>query len=388
MAPPIRATARSTLNGDGSLLPPAALGVYGLPGPYVWDTNSARKIPAVGRAVSLLTGMCAQMELDVFKGFDRLDPGPRIAKRPDPDNARSWFVSNSVEDYVLNGNALSYVTATGADGWPLAATWLPAAWVYIMWVPGELPAVRYFYAPAVGGTAVELDPAYVVHVKRGADRTYPVRGVGVVEQHLPTLDRVAMEEEYERSTLNGASVPSVAIIASQANLNQDIADQAKADWLAKYSGPTREPAVLPYGTTVVPLAWSPADTQLVEARKASVLDVASMFNLDGYWLGSPVAGMTYKTAGPQYQQILRTTLEPILADFEDVWSYAWLARGTDLRFRRSKLLRDDLGTTAMALSQLLPTGVITPAEARVMLGLPPTVPPDPNNDPAIGGLNP
>jgi HK97 family phage portal protein len=275
-------TVRPTLTTGGSILPPAGLNVtYGLPGPYVWDSQSARKVPAVSRAVALYTGMVGQMAIDVYTRADEpVDPTPRIAKRPDPNNSRSWFVGNSVDDYLLNGNALSLVTARGADGWPLAMQWLPAAWVYILWTPGELPDVRYYYSPGIG-VAVELPPSEIIHIKRGADRTYPIRGVGVVEQHLPTLDRVAMEEEYERSTLNGAAVPSVAIIAGQANLNQDIADQAKIDWSAKYSGPTREPAILPNGTQVIPLAWSPSDTQLVEARKASLLDVANMFNLDG-----------------------------------------------------------------------------------------------------------
>src|SRR6202042_2556558 len=134
-------------------------------------------------------------------------------------------------------------------------------------------------------------------------------GIGVVEEHLDTLDRVAMEEEYERSTLAGSSVPSVAIITPQATLTQGVADEAKLSWQDKFSGPNREPAILPNGTQVVPLAWSPSDTQLTESRQMSLLDVANMFNLDGYWLGAPVAGMTYRTAGPQYQQIFRASLE-------------------------------------------------------------------------------
>ena len=73
-----------------------------------------------------------------------------------------------------------------------------------------------------------------------------------------------------------------------------------------------------------------------------------MFNLDGYWLGAPVAGMTYRTAGPQYQQILRTSLEPVLSDFEAAWSDAWLPRGTGVRFQRAQLLREDLATSMTA----------------------------------------
>ena len=370
----------------GSILPPP--GGIGFPGPYVYDSRTARRIPAVGRAIQLFGGMCKQMPIDAYRGGVAL-PRPRLLSRPDPYNARSWFVQVSVEDYLLNGNAIAYVTARGADGWPLAVMWLPTSWVYVTWTPPNPTNVEYWYLGSV------LDPDDVIHVKRGADRFYPVRGVGVVEEYLDTLDRAAMEEEYERQVLQGAAVPSVAVITPQAVLTQDVADEAKANWLTKFGGPVREPAILPNGTQIVPLAWSPSDAQLVEARKATLIDIANAFNLDGYWLGSPVAGMTYKTAGPQYQQILRTSLEPVLADFEDVWSYAWLPRGTSIRFDRNQLLRDDLATTAQALALLVQAGIISPDQAAAYIALPsagggdPTQlqvdAPDPGNLPELSG---
>jgi phage portal protein BeeE len=353
---------------DGLLIPPPSpVGAYGLPGPYVYDTTSARRVPAVARAIQLYAGMCKQMAMDAYRGAMPL-PRPRLLARPDPDNARSWFVGVSIEDYLLNGNAICLITERGADGWPLTVRWLPASWVYIVWNPPDPASVTYYLAGM--GPGFILPPDDVVHVKRGADRWYPVRGVGIVEEGMSTLDRVAMEEEYERSTLATASVPSVAVIAPQAVIPQEVADQAKADWLSKFSGPVREPVILPAGSQVVPLAWSPSDTQLTEARRASLLDVANMFNLDGYWLGSPVAGMTYKTAGPQYQQILRTSIEPVIVDFEDVWSDAWLPRGTVVHFDRNQLLRDDMSTTALALSTLVGSKIITPQEARAYMALP------------------
>jgi HK97 family phage portal protein len=191
-----------------------------------------------------------------------------------------------------------------------------------------------------------------------------------VEEYLTSLDRVAMEEAYERNTLAGSAVPSVAVITPQGQLNKDVAQEAKDRWVETLGGPVREPVILPNGTQVIPLAWSPSDSQLQEARRMSLLDVANMFNLDGYWLGAPVSGMTYRTAGPQYQQVLRTSLEPVLADFEDVWSDAWFPRGTSVRFERNQLLRDDLLTTAQALSQLVAAGIISPAQAAAYIGLP------------------
>jgi HK97 family phage portal protein len=357
---------RVAFRRDGaSIIPPPGGTTRGVPGPYVFDTTSARTVPSVSRALQLFGGLVKQMPMDAYRAYTRIAPTPRLCQRPDPDRAGSWFVQCNVEDYLLSGNAISLITARGVDGWPLATTWLPASWVYIVWQPWAENAITYTYL------GQPLPFADVVHVRRGADRLYPVRGVGVVEEHLSTLDRVAMEEEYERGALDGGAVPSVAVITPQAQITEPVAEDAKARWKEKFDGPQREPVFLPAGTQVIPLAWSPSDTQLTEARRMSLLDVANMFNLDGYWLGAPVAGMTYRTAGPQYQQVLRTSLEPILADFEDVWSNAWLPRGTSVRFRRSQLLREDLATSTTAAVAAYGAGLMTLAEARVEIGLPP-----------------
>jgi hypothetical protein len=166
-------------------------------------------------------------------------------------------VQVSVEDYLLDGNAISLITTRGVDGWPTSVMWLPAASVYIVWQPYDPDVgVQYYYY----GTPLPLED--VIHVRRGADRYFPVRGVGVVEEFLSTLDRVSMEEEYERQALAGGAVPSVAIITPSSTLNQDVADEAKTSWMTNFGGPTRLPAILPNGTQVIPLAWSPSDTQL------------------------------------------------------------------------------------------------------------------------------
>jgi HK97 family phage portal protein len=340
--------------------------VYGGPGYYVFDAFSARHVPAVARAIQLYGGMAKQMPMDAYRGGAPL-PRPALLDSPSPDPSypRSWFVQCSVEDYLLSGNAISVVTARGADGWPLAVQYLPINWVYIGWLAWDPSTIFYTYLGQI------LNPADVIHVRRGIDRNYPVRGVGVVEEFLSTLDRVAMEEEYERNALIGGAVPSVAIVTPQATLTQDVADNAKENWLAKFGGPDREPAILPAGTQVIPLAWSPTDTQMVEARRMSLVDVANIFNLDAYWFSVPTAGMTYKTAAPQYQQILRTSIEPVIVDFEAVWSAAWLPRGQTVRFDRNKLLAEDMPTTALALSTLVGAKVMTPAAAwDFLLGVP------------------
>jgi HK97 family phage portal protein len=334
-------------------------------GSLVWDATSARRIPAVGRCLNLLAGFVKQMPMDAYRGYTRL-PTPRLLARPDPNRGGPWFVANSVEDYLLYGNTISVVTQRGADGWPLAVMWLPASWVYISWNPWDEQDVTYNYAGMV------LNNDDVIHVRRGADRNYPVRGVGIVEEFLSSLDRIAAEEAYEASALVAGAVPSVAIITPSLTLTQEVADEAKANWLAKFGGPVREPAILPNGTQVIPLAWSPTDAQLEQARQLSLIDVANMFNLNSYWTNAPGASMTYRTAAPLYQEIVRTSVEPLICDFEDEWSDAWLPRGTNMRFRRSQLLREDLATSTTAAVAAYGAGITTLAEARIEIGLPPT----------------
>lgn len=331
----------------------------------LWDPMSALALPSVGRAVSLISGQIRQMPMDDYRGITPL-PRPRLLEQPDPNQARSWFVGMQVVDYLVHGNALQYVTAYGADGWPSATTWLPAAWVNLLWQPGsnDLTAPSYW----LGGN--ELDASRVVHVKRGADERYPVRGVGVVEQHLVALGRVANAERYEASALSNSGVPSVAVITPNPRLSQPEADAAKTDWMAKFGGPNREPAILPAGTTVVPLAWSPTDAQLNQTRQLNLQDVANMFNLDGYYLGAASSSLTYRSPGPMFLQLLRITLEPILADLEGVWGAAWLPHGRSLRFDRKQLLQDDLSTTIATLRLAVTSGLMSLEEARVYLGLP------------------
>lgn len=336
-------------------------------------------IPAIGRGLGLVCGLAKQMPLDDMRG-DVVLPRPGLLEQPDPDNPRSWFVDVQVEDYLVHGNALHLVTARGAFGQPLAAVWLPAAWTTVTRMPdGQLD---YWCA------GQRLNGPDVVHVRRGAHPLAPWIGVGMVEQYMATLGVMVDQQTYEQRILRGSSVPSVVIVAAVEDPSQEEIDSAKASWVAKYGGPTREPAVLPKGTTVTPLAWSPADSQLVEARKLALTDAANMMNLDGYWLGAGTQGYSYKSPGPMYLNLLRQTVSPILEDFEGTWSAKWLPRGRRVHFARQVVMTDDMQTTATWVKNLLDAKIITLSEARIYLGLGADVPEELKSKPVPTALQP
>ena len=169
----------------------------------------------------------------------------------------------------------------------------------------------------------------------------------------------------------GGQVPSVAVIAPAGDNDEDELDAAAEKWEAKFSGPGRRPAILPNGTTVTPLGWNPSDGEAQAARKASLTDVANMFNLDGYWIGAPASSHTYRTPGAMFLVLLRTTLNPVLAPFEDTWSLRWLVRGKRVTFARAEVLEDDQHTTVNTLTKATGGPVMTTNEARTRLRLAP-----------------
>jgi hypothetical protein len=71
-----------------------------------------------------------------------------------------------------------------------------------------------------------------------------------------------------------------------------------------------------------------------------------------------------------YLNLLRTSINPVASDFEDVWSDAWLPRGTRVRFDREMLLRDDMETTVQTLVAASGGPFMSREEARQYMALP------------------
>lgn len=325
--------------------------------------DRVRSIPAVERCLGVIAGTIKQLPMDDYKGAEP-QPRPEILKQPDPNHARSWLVEQAVTDYLLHGNSILYVTLRNARGFPAVLQWIPAVQVTIAMTGLRYPDdVEYWH----GGT--KLERANVIHVQRGADDWWPARGVGVIEQHLRTFSRVYGESDYEAKTLASGAVPSIAVITPNAKLSQEEADAAKKQWLSKFAG-KREPVILPANTQVIPLAWSPTDADLTEARKLSLQDTANIFNLDGYWVGAPTSSLTYRAPGQLYHIMMRTTIEPILSDFEGQWSPALLPSGHMIRFDRKQTEFSDLATSVATLQAAVQSGIMTISEARRFLALP------------------
>jgi hypothetical protein len=314
----------------------------------VWDAGTARSLPGVAKALQLYMGLISSCALERVRGEEILPRGT-LLDRVDPDMPQPVFVGAHVEDWWLHGNAAAYVTARDAEGYPAAARYYPAH----RWGITEQRDFRGDLIP--GGVTYLLDGQEVprenvIHVQRGTDDTFPYRGMGVVEQHLRTLNRAGLEEAAESANLLDRGTPAVAIITPNVEPDQTQLDAAADRWVERFAGTAAKPAFFPKDTQIIPLSWNPTDAQMVEARAMSTKDIAAIFNLDPYWLGAEGSSHTYRSPGPMFLVLSKLSLGPVMDVFEDVWSHAWTPRGTRVRFDRTSLLRDDLSTMAQAFT--------------------------------------
>lgn len=331
----------------------------------VWDVETACTIPGFGRGLSVY-GMIAQCALDQYRGVVKMPTRPPLLELPDV-NLRSLatFIDVHIKDFLVHGNAVHLVHTRLSNDAVRGVRWFPAH----MWSvagPGNTDdgGVDYY----LNGRPVPR--RNVVHVQRGAHPVEWWRGVGVVEQYLKTLDRAGLQEARERKNLTTGGVPSAAIIAPNPRISEDEAKEAKQDWMDKF-GPGGEPGIFPYGTQITPLSWSPADSELTEARKLTLVDMANALNLDPYWLGAQSSSHTYKSPAPTFLELQRVSLEPVMTVFEQVWSALWWPpTGTTTRFDRLTLTRDDWASEVAAGIAAVNSGLISREEWRVRQGLP------------------
>jgi hypothetical protein len=329
----------------------------------VWDSVTAQNLPAVGRAMALYGGLISQCDLDQYDGAVPLAPRPPLLDLPDPIlGSLPAFLRVHVEDYLVHGNALHLISSRDDQGRARRTTWFPAAEWSV-----DASRGRGFVDYYLNGRKIARRED-VVHVRWGYAPGEPWRGWGLVERYLNSLDRVGLQEAAERNALRNGSVPSVAVIAPQKNLTQDEADDAAENWERRFGGSSRRPGVFPNGTVIQPLSFTAEQQESTLARQMSLTDVANMLNLNSFWLNAPASSHTYRSPGPMFLELQRTSLEPVMKDLESVWSAKWCPGAPRARLDRNQLTRDDFASSLETLGKAVKDQLMTREEARLYMG--------------------
>jgi HK97 family phage portal protein len=364
-------TATDTVTGitenfviDGGIVPDWSYGAY----------DGAMSLPGAWRAATLISDLVGQLPWHGYrdragKSAEKLSPTPTLLEYPAGTNDTAMTVYSSLAlDLVWHGNAIAIVASRGRDGWPTG----------IQPVQAEMVRARRttqadgFIGVPRGSVVYEIGsevfaPYDVIHIK-GPCRPGALRGLSVLENHLNKTLKLADEQSRQAQNLGSSGVPTGLLKSSDPEFDEKDARELSASW--HFGQRDRKVAVLNSTTDFVPIAWTPEQTQLLEARKFSLHEIALIFGLAPSWLGVGDTTMTYSNLETEWANLVRATLASHVVRMEQALS-AHLPRGTWAKANLDGLLRGTTQDRYTAYGRALAGGWMTRNEVRQLEDMPP-----------------
>lgn len=357
--------AEFTIQGNSPLSPDWSQGAY----------QGGMSVPGAWRAAVLLSDLLGGVPWHAYRErgdqpVEKLAPTPPMLEQPaSPDTRVTTFAAMAL-DLIWHGNAIAIVADRDRNGWPTAFTPVPAEQVQVMRSREQdrLPFPTGSVVYVVGGQTFHSDD--VVHVK-GPSRPGSLRGMGVIECHLNGSLKLAGDLAKQAGGIADSAVPSVKITSDDPDLGPDEAEQLKRSFMR--SQRTRQPVVVNNHTQIEALSWNPSETQLLDARKFSLHEVALIFGLPLSFLGADQATRTYSNVEQESLNLIKYSLGGHLARFEQALSLH-LPRGTWAKANLDSILRGDTLTRYQAHGIAIERGFLTPDEVRALEDRPPLTP--------------
>jgi HK97 family phage portal protein len=354
-------TYQSLFLTDGMLAPRSLAGVE-------MNQQTATKIAVVYAAVRLVADTISTLPIDTYirRTPDGGGPSERVPYRPrpewvmqpdaDPSVSRSDFWQSVIFSQLIAGNAYCRILR-GNDGLPMAFKVLDP-----MKVEPRLNA-RGFTEYVFNHTLV-IPGEDIVHItdlrKPGA-----VKGTSRVDELRDVLGISRALDEFAATYFGNGTVTS-GIISYPGDMSQEQASRLKSEFEKNSRGMrnAHRPNILTGGAKYEKLTADAQESQLLQAREFSVLEVARVFKIQPALLGvvSPGA-MSYDSVEQQQIQFVTLCLRPIVTQLEEQFTRL-LPGDAFLRFNMEGLLRGDLQSRYAAYSQGVQAGFLSINDIR------------------------
>ncbi len=235
--------------------------------------------------------------------------------------------------------------------------------------------VYYRYTTASG--AVTFSSEEVLHLRSHYTED-GITGVSVRNQLRATLRGNIKAQEFINKTIE-SGMTAKSVLNYTGSLN-DANVQALVKEVTRYAkGEMRDQGIdqivpMPVGFSLTPLNLKLADSQFLELRQYSALQIASAFGVKPYQVGDYTKS-SYASAEAQQLSFLVDTLLFIVKQYEEELTYklltdAEVADGYHIKFNVAVMLRADQKTQVETLRSAVSGFLMTPNEARERLDLP------------------
>lgn len=300
-----------------------------------------------------------------------------LNERPNRYMAASTFWSTMELCRNHYGNAYAWIDTrdtTRPQLWPIDPTAVQV-WYDDAKRLDNVPDVYYRVSTKTG--VLILGSEEVLHFKSHHTLDGLV-GISVREQLASTIQGNSKAQNYINK-LYDSGMTAKAILQYTGNL-KDANVEALTKGIEAYAkGAMKDRGIeniipIPLGMTMTPLNLKLADSQFLEIKQYTALQIASAFGVKPYQVGDYTKS-SYASAEAQQLSFLVDTLLYIVKQYEEEIGYKLLtdaeeANGYHVKFNTAVILRADQKTQIDTLSTAVNSFLYTPNEARERLDLP------------------
>ena len=341
------------------------------------NESSAMRVTAVYACVRLIAGAIASLPLAVYRRTEdsrervRNDLWWLLNEQPCPTVSAAVFWEYLVAQMLLSGDALAEIER-GRGGAIRGLRPLDSRAVGIRQIDGRL---RYEFCR--DGEWLGRDQDDILHIPGfGFDGT---RGMSVIRHAAREAIGLALAAEAFSSRFFASGAHPDVALKVPGKMTQEQIDNLRRIWASKYGGAHNAslPIVLTEGTDLKEVTLSAQDSQLIEARRFQVADIARAFGVPPHMVGETDKSTSWGS-GIEQQGIgfVQYTLAPHLNRIEqEINRKCFRTERLFVEFNVEGLLRGDSKARAeyytRALGGTQNPAWMTPNEIRQLENLPP-----------------
>ena len=299
-------------------------------------------------------------------------PVARLIRTPNPHQTWPDWVSWTMGQVLLYGNALSVIEYDGA-GRPVALIPVPWPNVQVQLIPGgRLVYDIVLYATPWGGTGLprRFLQGETLHVRDRSDDGY--LGRSRISRAPSVLEAAIGLQDYSTAIWDNAATPS-GVVTLPPGTKKESRDRAEAFWNERYRGTGNAKRVMfmDKDSTFTALSVSPEDAEVLASRQFSVIELCRLFNVPPPIVQSYEFN-SFTNAGQASTWFATNTLTPWARKLEAEFSRSiFTDPAFHLEIDLSGLVRGDYATRWAANVAAVTAGILTVDEVRGQEGFGP-----------------
>lgn len=323
--------------------------------------REALSSPAIFRAVSMIANIVGSLTLEAWRNGVRMDDAsaPRLVKRPGVLGIPRDFFRDTAYSLATRGEYIWWVVDRDDEGLARALLLLPSGEVNVDW-DENFPLIRTYTWRNKKLPTDDIEHGFFMREVNG------LRGFGPLQLCGAAINVAVEADRWAARFFRKGGVPSM-ILSTPNNLNAGDAGRLVDQWLEREANEVR---VAAGGLKAETNQVNPEQAQLLDSRKHSAADVATMFGLDADILNAAVSGssLTYQNVGQRFDSMIRSTISPNYLEPIEHGISERLTRTTVARFDLTGLMRADVQTQANVYSTLTTAG-LEASQAAAIAGL-------------------